>query len=125
MPQSPDQGPEVLYAQAVQLLPLWLEGEESGEIIEMLRNKLVEAINELEPPSDDEEASEEQMRSVVLQLQATAFIAGMAFAGNREERPVPTEDKDEEELFIEVDSDTKLALTRRLLNGEGIGIRIT
>jgi hypothetical protein len=112
--------PEVAYSEAESLLDELLETNPAmaEEIIEMLDSRLAEEINSADMSEDEDEASA-QLRNIVLRLQTLAFLAGAYWKGLTVKEQSP-----EESLSIELTDAQKLELTRNLLNGDGISLKI-
>jgi len=120
MTDDPDYIPNIVYMMAENNLDDFLTSDEAPEVVELLQDRLVEAVNQLEMPDDEDEA-EEALRRTVLGLQVRAFLAGMYFR-DAEISNQPT--AGEEVMTVELDAEQKLELTRSLLNGDGISLKI-
>jgi len=95
----------------------FIQSDESDEVIEMLQDRLVQSINQM-TVSEDEDEAEEQMRQLVLNLQVRAFLAGVFWKDNE------TQQTGEEVVTVSIDDTQKLKLTRSLLYGDGISLKI-
>jgi hypothetical protein len=111
------------YESAELLLPSFLETEDAAKVIDYLQERLVESVNQMDV-SDDPDEAENQLRNIVLNLQIRAFLAGSFWSGNGEPLVNQSLFDSGEELSIELTSDQKLELTRSLLNGDGISLKI-
>jgi len=114
--------PEAAYGMAADGFNALLESDPgvAEEIVEMLELRLAEEINSADMSEDEDEASA-QLRNIVLRLQTVAFIAGSIWKGMIQDEET---EQTEGSLSLVLTSEQKLELTRDLLNGDGISLKI-
>ena len=88
---------------------------------EFLESRLLHEIS-LTEMSEDEDIAEEQLRAIVSNLQITAFLAGVFWREELENKQFNVNTG--EELSIELSSEQKIELARSLLNEDGISLKI-